>query len=251
MVRWLIAVLLLTSCAPYIPIQEPAHGPNRLVEAEAQDVTIRLEHLGYQFNYLVFDLEVINRASHAIQLSPHQHVFYYAAPKPFPIHDEPFDIRPESANHSRLPNLRLFAEVPSVVLKKVDQKIKAQAAGQAFFMLVGMGLAVYDGVKDVKDSQKEKWTYKDAGRAESRNALVQTALVTSDLAGASTAQSMEERYYLPYEIFPDIMLQPSESKRGKLFFRFATNYRYLRIIISADQTDYVFDFKTAGTQYLR
>jgi hypothetical protein len=247
MARWLVAALLLTCCAPYIPVQEPAHGWNRMVEAETKDITVRLQHVGYQFNYLVFDLEVVNKASHDLLLSPHQQVFYYAASKPFPVHDRPFDIRLESSKHSRLTSQQLYAEAPSAVLNKVDKKVKSQAAAQAFLMVVGVGLAVYDGVKDVKDSQKEKWTYKDAGKAAGRNALVQTALVSSDMAGISAAQMKEESLYLPYEIFPDATLMPHECKRGKLFFPLETNYRYLRIIISAERTDYVFDFKTAGT----
>jgi|SRR6478609_161467 len=248
MIRWPFAFLFLLSCSPFIPVQEPAHSAHKQIEAETADATLRLQHLDNQFNHYVFDLEVINYSSHGIHVSPSHNSCYYAASQPFPKSDTLTDIRAASWSHSHLKSKQLYAQRPDVILNKVNQKVKSRDAVQVIFMLVGVGLAVYDGVKDMKDLKKERWTYRDAGKAVGRNALVNSAIIASDVVGESAAKAEEESRYLPHEIFPDLTIQPEEQMRGKLFFPIETNYRYLRVIISLDRVDYVFDFKRASTQ---
>src|SRR6478609_9264940 len=146
MIRWPFAFLFLLSCSPFIPVQEPAHRDHKQIEAETADATLRLQHLDNQFNHYVFDLEVINHSSQSIPLSPSHNSCYYAAPQPFPKSDTLKDIRAASWSHSHLRNKQLYAQRPEVILNKVNQKIKSKETAQVIFMLVGVGLAVYDGV---------------------------------------------------------------------------------------------------------
>jgi hypothetical protein len=239
---------LMQSCGPYIPVQEPAYSANRASAVETPEVLLSVQHLHNQFNHFVFDIEITNQGSLDVPFQPHHHISYYASSRSFPKHDHQHDIHAQSLSHSRILSKRLYARSPDLVVQMVDQKLKNRATAQAVFALVGVGLVVYDAVKDSEDNRKETWTYADSRKAASREAAIAGAFIASDVAGASADQAAAEAHFLPHEVFPDITLAPGARQRGKIFLPIENNYRFLRLVVSLPQGDYVFDFKRQGTQ---
>ncbi|MCU0418598.1 MAG: hypothetical protein MUC38_02985 [Cyclobacteriaceae bacterium] len=229
-------------------MHEPAYSPHRASSAETPEVTITLQHLHNQFEHFVFDLDLAYQGGGTLWVAPNDHVSYYASSKPFPTHDRAHDIHAQSYKHSRLAAKRLYARDPSAVVRLVDQRLKKRATAQTVFALIGVGLAVYDALKDGEDNRQETWTYADARKAAAREAAVAGAMVASDLAGASAQKAAEEAHHLPHEVFPPVALAPGESQRGKVFLPIETNYRFMRVVVSLPPGDYVFDFKREGTQ---
>jgi hypothetical protein len=123
--RLFILLLLCAACAPQVPLhQSNPLEPEPITVAESPDVTINLQHLGTQFNHLVFDLEITNHSPDTVWFRPQQ-ISYYASRKMFPAPANASEIHTASYNNSRLLAKRIFATSPDQVLQVAEDRAKS------------------------------------------------------------------------------------------------------------------------------
>lgn len=241
--------LFTSSCGLVVPLQyDKKSNENTVIRIEEDNVTVYLEHIANKFDNLVFDLEVINDGDDSISLGP-QMISFYASNKPFPtVTGSKEEVQHMSALNSQLMLKKEFARSVSEVNALYNQNIKSKAAIGTFLFVVGVGLALNDAIQDSKDSRKETWTPKDERKAVLRDAVVTTALLATDVVGASLNKDTEDNNYLPHELFPDCKIEPGQRVRGKIFISGEIRYRYYRIVVPIKTTDYIFDFRRKGAK---
>ena len=231
--RLLPVLLLLCSCAPYVPVNQP--GPAGVATLQAHQLTLYLQHLGTQHGHHVFDLEVVNESASPVEVFP-GHIRAYSDARP--IHHE----RGPDPRRPGLP-LHAIARSPDFVLNYYRERERARQTAAVIFTVLSVGVMVYDAVEDNKDARKPVIKEGDVNRAVQRDAAVLASAALADVAGQSVQAMTEENYFLPREIFPDVLLPSGERQRGKLFVPSEVNMRYLRIVVPIGRVEYVFDFK--------
>jgi hypothetical protein len=243
--HFLILLVLLSACGPLVPLSYDAQDPhaNLRQTIDSPEATITLEHLQPQNGFYIFDLEVINHSSAAIQVAP-QAISFYASPGLFARLRNPTDnVDSLSAPNSALAMQRAFGSSSTDIRKIYQQKAKQKEAVSVFLSILTTGLMIYADVKSSQASHKGSWTRKDQQRAAGRDILVNVAIAASQIAKAEASKASEDNYYLPYELFPECSIEPGSSVRGKVFIRFERSYRYARLVVPLTETDYVFDLK--------
>lgn len=238
-----VGLLLLAGCAPHVPLhQDNPANPQPVTNAESPDVTLNLEHLGSQFNHLVFRVEVTNHTPDSVWFYP-QKVSYYASPKMFTTPPLAADIHPASYANSQLVAKRIFASTPERILKIASNHATTMRVLSGVAILVSATVVVHDAVKDTKDYSKETWTNADANRAIARDAAVNSSILLADASLHASANATAEKYYLEEEILPIILLPPGGTVVGKVYLMKETSYRYTRVVVPFLNVEYVFDFK--------
>lgn len=226
-------LLLVSACAPYVP--ENHGGQTRVAALEAHQLTLYLEHLGTQHGHHVFDLEVINQSTTPIEFFPGR-IRAYSDSRP--IHHE----RGPDINRPGLP-LHMAARSPDFILNFYQQRERTRQTMAVIFSVLSVGVMVYDAVEDNKDARKTVVTESDVNRAVQRDAAVVASVAVADAAGHSAQAMAQENYFLPREVFPDVLLPAGERQRGKIFVPSEINMRYLRLVVPIGRVEYVFDFK--------
>lgn len=248
-----VILILITACGPLVPL---SYNPNNLPTSTAQvietdEVTVILEYIERKYGHYIFDLEVINHTPNTINAAP-QLISFYASPKPFKsLHSVTEDVHTQSASNSALTMKRQAANSPSETKRLYEERAKSKASLSILLAVVGAGLTIYDAVKDSEDAQQETWTKKDENKAIGRDLLVSVAFTASEVAESSAYQAEDESYYVPYELFPECTLKPDKSVRGKIFIPMESSYRYSRVVIPINNTDYVFDLKRKGVKSIQ
>lgn len=242
-----LVLISISSCGPLVPLSYiNGKTDNQLTQTiETPEATVWLQYIESQYNYYIFDLEIINHSEKPHSIAP-QNVSFYASPKKFktPTGDE--DVNIISSSHSALTMKRQFANSPVTIERVYYAKIKEKRAGLVLVAIIGAGIMMYDIAKDAEDSKKETWTKKDDMKSLGRDFLVDAALATTEAAVASSQQAVFDSQYVPYQLFPECLIQPGNGVRGKIFIPIETGYRYSRVVVPFGDTDYVFDFKRRG-----
>jgi len=245
-----IILALVTACGPLVPLSYNKNDvPTSIAQTiETDEAIVILEYIELKYGHYIFDLEVINHSPNTINAAP-QRISFYASPKLFtPISSSIDNVHAVSASNSALLMKRQFANNPSETRKLFEEKVNSKASFSIFLAVIGVGLVIYDAAKDSEDAQQETWTKKDENKAIGRDMLVSIALTASDVAESAVYQAEYEHDYLPYELFPECTLKPDKSVRGKIFIPKEYAYRYSRVIIPINNTDYVFDLKRRGVK---
>jgi len=243
-------VILLSGCGPLVPMSYDLKAPpaNLSQTINTPEASITLEFIQRQYGYDIYDLEVINNSSAALEFAP-QNIIFYASPHVFPlVTDTTDDVQAISESNSALLMKRAFADSPGEVDRVYRQKSRNKAGASVFLAILATGLVIYDEVKDSNDSKKETWTKKDQRNAAGRDLLTNVAITAAEVARADALEANEDNYYLPYELFPVCSIKQGESVRGKIFIRVENSYRYSRLLIPLPDTDYVFDLKRRGVK---
>ncbi len=236
-------MLFVASCAPVVPIYQSDHdNPNPLAILETNELTVKLQHLGNQYGYYVFDLEIINNGAQPFTFSP-QEVEYYASSKMFPEISLDDDLYNLSYSNSELIKKKIYAQSPASVRASIESRERRMATTQTIFAIISIGAMVYDGVQDAKDYKKERWTQRDINRSVNRDALVASSLLIADATNGLHEQAKTEAYYLPHELFPETQFDTYSHQRGKIFLPAESSFRYMRLVIPVSDKDCVFDFK--------
>ena len=240
----LVLLLMASACGPLVPLSFMKENNTRLDQViETTDATVYLQYIKKENNFYIFDLEIINNSGETISTAP-QLVSHYASSKPFtPITDSNSDVHTVSLPNSKLTMGRQYAYSPSATVKMYRKKVISAKAFSVLFAAVGVGLAIYDGGKVSKASKNEIWSRKDLTNSIGRDLLIQAAFTASEIAKASAYKTEEESHNLPYELFPECSIEPGKGVRGKIFIPKESSFRFSRIVVPVNNTDYIFDFK--------
>ena len=247
-----VVLILTTSCGPLVPLSynEQILDDPKYLGIETEEATVFLEFMESKFGYYIFDLEVINHSSSELFIAP-QFISYYASRKEFkPLYDSTDDVHKISRPNSELLMTRQFANSPERTRKMYRKKMESQEKTAAFLItLVGAAIAVYGAEKDKEDSKKETWTKKDENKSIGRDILVSVAMSASD-AAIEIAKEPNVEDDVPYKLFPESKIMPSDSVRGTIFLP-KESYRYSRVVVPLGNFDYVFDFRRDGVKPTR
>lgn len=239
----LLCLTFLAGCAPQVPIfQSNPANPELVTVAESPDVTIQLEHIGKQFNHLVFLVKLTNHSLDSVWFNP-QHTSYYASGKMFKTPLQASDIHSLSYANSRLASKRIFASNADQILKLAENRAANMRVLAGVAVLVSAAVIVHDVVQDQKDYMKETWSAKDENRAFARDAVVSSTLLLADASLQAKDNARDEEYYLEEEVLPALHVPPGGTVQGKIYLMNETSFRYTRLVIPFRNVEYVFDFK--------
>lgn len=240
---FLLCLTFLAGCAPQVPIfQSNPANPEPVTVAESPDVTIQLEHIGTQFNHLVFLAKLTNHSSDSVWFNP-QLTSYYASGKMFKTPLQASDIHSVSYANSRLVAKRIFASSPDQILQLAENRATNMRVLAGVAVLVSAAVIVHDAVQDQKDYRKETWRAKDENRAIARDVAVNSSLLLADASLQAKDHASAEEYYLEEEVLPALHLPPGGTVQGKIYLMNETSFRYTRLVIPFRNVEYVFDFK--------
>lgn len=240
--KFLVIGVLVTGCTSFVPLSYHGAGSSATAKIAANEATMHLQYVDHQYQHLVFDLEIANHSAYAVPLLPEQISYYFSATR-FPLRQ--FNAVDSTTSVIRLRRKR-FAKSNAEVHDLFQRKERSRATVGAIFSLVSVGLVLYDAAQDRADSQKRHYTEKDVRHAATREAIVQAGFIAADIANQSAQQAQTNSYYLPFEIFTEGNIEPSASKRGKIFLPAQEVLTYLRVIVPFDHKEFVFDFKQKG-----
>lgn len=218
------------------------HSP--LSEIGNDEVTVRLENLEANTGFMVFDLELINNSDYPLQFN-FRDITSYSSPYQFMEADE-------TAAWKNQVGLQVE---PALDLKEVntiyENKLKSKKTLGVLMAIAAVGLVVYDLAEDANDFSSAEWTYADAHRSATRDAITVGSLVAldvaSDINGMSYYRTVEDLAFLPDEIFMKSVIAGGDSYRGKVYINNELVNKYYRIAVPVEGTTYIFDFRKANS----
>jgi hypothetical protein len=242
-------LILTTACGPLVPIAHVDRSTDHQLtqSIETTEATVWIRYIQSQDGYMVFDLEIANQSRYEMPVAPQQ-ISFYASSKPFAPIQTGDEVHILSARNSTLTMTRQFANDPASIQRLYVEKARSQKVGAGIFAALTVGLILFDMAEDSKDSRKEVFTSRDAQKSFGRDVMVTTAAVASDIARSSAQHTAEESHFLPYELFPESIIEPGTSARGKIFLPRESSHKYVRVIVPLSDADYVFDFKRRGVK---
>src|SRR6478735_9372204 len=98
-----VLFVLATACGPLVPLSYNKEVNDPLVQTiETEEATVLLQYMDSQYDYYIFDLEIINHTPSEIFIAP-QFISYYASSKLFkPLYSSIDDVNDVSAPNSEL-----------------------------------------------------------------------------------------------------------------------------------------------------
>jgi hypothetical protein len=216
---------------------------------EADSITAVLEHLETDNRLVIFDLEIVNKSGAPLKVDP-KLFHYYAGSTPFPeLADEADNIHNVSFPYSQVPGYLRKSLSKNAVEDHYRSQIKQQQTLAIVFGVLSVGMMVADVASDVRDSKKEFYTQKDWNKAQARDVLTASTLMTTDAVIRSTQEknyyTKEELHYLDQEIMQPMDLPDTSALRGKIYFPKNGFYRYYRVVVPLEGYNFVFDFRKA------
>ena len=249
-IYYLLGLIILSSCShqALVPLNfDPNVDNDPISVIDANGTTVYLENIERKSDLLVFDLEVENNSNEAVEVNPLE-LYYYAGYDKFePVHDSvKMDVGDAYGSIAhRIHKRKAMSETG--VEAYYEKKVRNNEGLGVFLLVLGAGLIINDVIQDANDSQKPFWTENDVNRSVSRDILTASSLIAIDIAGAEAEresfESQEDLNYVSQEIFPNKIVSPGQSIRGKVFFRNSIELKYYRLIVPVGETDYIFDFR--------
>lgn len=242
-------LIFATACGPLVPLSYVnGSADSQLTQSiETSEGTVWLRYMESQDGYMVFDLEIVNHSQHEMPLAP-QLISFYASSKTFVLLQTGDDAHRISAPNSTLTMTRQFACDPFSIEKFYLRKAKSKKVEAGIFAILTIGLILFDAAQDSQDAQKESTSTRTEINSIGRDVIVSAALVATDIAKSSAAQTAEESNYLPYELFPECTIKPGSNVRGKIFLPLESSHKYVRVVVPLTDADYVFDFRRRGAK---
>lgn len=245
---FIFVLMVLVACGPLVPLHHPRERwDNPPVVFESREITISLRFLERKYGHNVFALEVTNQLENDIAFVP-KAISMFASSKPFPFPVGTENLDSISAANSKIIPTRVFARSRQEVSHLTQSAAEGRAALGVFFAILTVGAIVYDNAQDSDDGNKEYFTKGDVQRANTRDALVEAGRLSTEIAFSTANNALDYSYSVTNEVFSEGNIWAGESKHGLLFIPNPATYRYTRVIIPVNDTDYVFDFRLKGRQ---
>ena len=231
---YLLALLLCVSCSPLlVPVDFQPELRNTQSYIEIDSVTYSMEFVQSNSDLVTFWLSIENQSRDTVHLDKQRFMSYNSS-----SYFEPgSEITTTAAMTER--DIEFFYE----------EKVKDAQAAAIATLFLGAVLVAVDVSADIRDSRKESWTSSDENSYQSRKAITDAALFTTDLVHSSARNakisSREELRYLPSEMFYKSTIAPGQSHSGKLIFRKGELLKYYRVNLSANDLLLHFDFRKA------
>jgi hypothetical protein len=237
-----INLLIFTSCScQLVPAwYDTKHNPNRYISLESDGLTLIVENIEVEGRYLAFDVEIINRKSHTVHVSP-ELMYYYASDAPFPV-----GMQRNSAGEFESGLTKRYAMGEREVAGEFEARIRKEKRTGLAMGLLSAGLIIFDVAMDAKSMNTGEWTKKKADNAMIRDVITMTGLAVADMAQqvsyTAAREKGEDLFFLRDEILRPEILSSGESCRGKVFFQ-GSDGRYFKLIILVENMEYAFDFR--------
>ncbi|HCX23394.1 MAG: hypothetical protein CMB80_06805 [Flammeovirgaceae bacterium] len=229
-----LMIAVLTGCtAQYVPLDFDPSLNNTVAYIEVDSVNYSLEFLSAYNNHITFWLQVENNSPNPVSFVEDNVVSYT-------------HIDSISSDMAMQGN---WAQSPGDIRRFYREKEKTAQGLAAFALILGAAVVVADVAGDIKDSNKETWTWEDEKKYQNRNALTEASLVTANIVVDAALESGDkarvESHYLPDELFLWNEMDPGAIREGKVVFKRGALGKFYRIHMNSNDKKLNFDFRKA------
>ncbi len=220
----------------------PATDSSKINEAKYNGLTINVENLEVNDQYLLFDVQFENGRDNGIAINPEEY-YILTSDVPFPSDSDMTKTEQFEGNLTKHYSLS-----ENEVASTFNQDLKVRKNRGTLIGLLGVGLFIFDAAADVNDYHHE-WSPGRANAAIARDWLTFGGLTTLNALGNQNAhyayRTSDDLRFLHREILKKGVMDAHQAGRGKVFFN-TSNAKYIRLIIPAGESDFSFDFRQAN-----
>jgi hypothetical protein len=234
--------LIFSSCTRnLVPAwYDTKHSPNRYIRLESDGLTLVVENMEINSQYLVFDVEVMNRTPFPVHVLP-ERMYCYTSDVPFPV-----GMQQNASGEYEKGLIKKYAMPEREVAHQIDAMIKKQKRTGLAMGLLSAGLIIFDVAMDAKSVNTGEWTKKKADNALIRDVVTITGLAAADMVQEASFMTAEKKgadlFYLQDEMLRPEILPSGGTCRGKIFFP-GSRGKYFKLIIPVGDMEYAFDFR--------